>query len=53
MLITIDFGDRLHRVVFLLAMLTYCTLGLGLVAVGAHVTRVGERLLNALDLLRS
>ena len=48
----IDFGDSLHRRVFLLAMLTYFTLGLGLVALGAHVTRVQERLLNALELLR-
>jgi hypothetical protein len=52
-LVTIDFDDRLHRLVFLLAMLTYLTLALGLVAVGAHVSRVGERLLNALELLRS
>ena len=52
-LITIDFKDPLHRLVFLLAMLTYLTLSLGLVAVGAHVTKVGERLLNALELLRS
>ena len=52
-LIYVDFKDPLHRVVFLLAMLTYSTLGLGLIAVGAHVTRVGERLLNALELLRS
>ena len=52
-LVTIDFDDRLHRLVFLLAMMTYLTLALGLVAVGAHVSRVGERLLNALELLRS
>lgn len=48
----IDFGDSLHRLVFLLAMLTYFTLGLGLVALGAHVSRVQERVLNALELLR-
>ena len=52
-LVTIDFDDRLHRLVFLVAMLTYFTLGLGLLAVAAHVTRVGERLVNALELLRS
>ena len=51
-LLYIDFGDSLHRLVFLLAMLTYFTLGLGLVALGAHVSRVQERLLNALELLR-
>lgn len=48
----IDFGDPLHRLVFLLAMLTYFTLGLGIVALGAHVSRVQERLLTAIDLLR-
>jgi hypothetical protein len=51
-LITIDFQDATHRVMFLLAVLTYTTLAFGLVAVGAHVSRVGERLLNALELLR-
>jgi hypothetical protein len=48
----IDFKDPLHQLVFLLAMLTYFTLGLGIVALGAHVSRVQERLLTALELLR-
>jgi len=48
----IDFSDPLHRLVFLLAMLTYFTLALGLIALGAHVSRVQERLLTALELLR-
>ena len=51
-LLYIDFDDPLHRLVFLLAMLTYFTLALGLIALGAHVSRVQERLLTALDLLR-
>ena len=51
-LLVIDFGDQLHRLVFLLAMLTYFTLGLALVALGAHVSRVEERLLMALELLK-
>ena len=51
-LMVIDFGDPLHRLVFLLAMLTYFTLGLAIVALGAHVSRVQERLLTALELLR-
>jgi hypothetical protein len=51
-LLTIDFGDQLQRLVFLLALLTYFTLGLGLVALGAHVSRVRVQLLNALELLR-
>jgi Kef-type K+ transport system membrane component KefB len=51
-LLNIDFADPLHRLAFLLAMLTYFTLGLALVALGAHVSRVQERLLSALELLR-
>lgn len=52
-LLNIDFNDPLHRLVFLLAMLTYFTLGLAIVALGAHVSRVQERMLTALELLRS
>jgi len=52
-LLNIDFDDPLHRLVFLLAMLTYFTLGLAIIALGAHVSRVQERLLTALELLRS
>ena len=48
----IDFKDPLHQLVFLLAVLTYFTLTLAIVALGAHVTRVQERLLTALELLR-
>jgi hypothetical protein len=51
-LYAIDFKDPLHRLVFLLSMLTYFTLGLAIVALGAHVSRVQERLLNAIELLR-
>ena len=51
-LVSIDFKDPLHRLVFLLAMLTYFTLALAIVALGAHVSRVQERLLTALELLR-
>ena len=51
-LLVIDFADPLHRLVFLLSMLTYFTLGLAILALGAHVTRVQERLLTALELLR-
>ena len=52
-LLNIDFADPLHRLVFLLAMLTYFTLGLAIVALGAHVSRVQERMLTALELLRA
>ncbi len=48
----IDFKDPLHRLLFLLSMLTYFTLGLAIVALGAHVTRVQERLTTAIELLR-
>ena len=51
-LLTIDFADKLHQLLFLLSMLTYFTLALAIVALGAHVTRVQERLLTALELLR-
>jgi hypothetical protein len=51
-LFAMNFQDPLHRLAFLLAMLTYFTLGLAIVALGAHVTRVEARLLNALELLR-
>jgi hypothetical protein len=52
-LLNIDFADPLHRLVFLLAMLTYFTLGLAIIALGAHVSRVQERIITALELLRS
>ena len=51
-LVVIDLRDPLQRLVFLLSMLTYFTLGLAIVALGAHVSRVQERLLTALELLR-
>ena len=51
-LMVINFKDPLHQLVFLLAMLTYFTLALAIVALGAHVSRVQERLLTALELLR-
>ena len=51
-LLAIDFADPLHRLLFLLSMLTYFTLGLAIVALGAHVTRVQERLTTAIELLQ-
>lgn len=51
-LLAIDFTDPLHRLLFLTSMLTYFTLGLAIVALGAHVTRVQERLTTALEMLR-
>ena len=51
-LLAIDFSDPLHRLMFLLAMLTYFTLAMAIIALGAHVSRVQERMLTALELLR-
>lgn len=51
-LVNIDFSDELHRLVFFLAMLTYATLGVGLMALGAHVGRVQAQLVVALETLR-
>ena len=51
-LLAIDFKEPLHRLLFLLSMLTYFTLGIAILALGAHVTRGQERLVTALELLR-
>ena len=45
-----DFGDPLHRLVFFATFLTYGTLGLGLCALAAHVNRVAQRGLKAIEL---
>jgi hypothetical protein len=50
-LLVIDFHDRTHRLMFLLAMLTYLTLALGLIALGARVSAANARVLRALQLL--
>ena len=45
----IDFSNRFESTVFLLFVLSYTILGLGMVALGAHVSRVGDRVLSVLD----
>ena len=45
----IDWRDPLQRLVFVLAITGYTIVVLGLVAVGGHVTRVGDRVLAALE----
>lgn len=48
-LITADFGDPLHRLIFFSACLVYGTLGIGLVALGAHVNVSLHRVLRAIE----
>lgn len=50
-LLLADLGNRVHVLVFLAAIGVYSILALGLVALGAHVSRCTERVLKAIDLL--
>ena len=50
-LVLADLSNRLHVLLLVSAVLVYSTLALGLVALGIHVSRVGERLLMAVELL--
>lgn len=45
----VDFSNHLEKVVFLLFMLSYTTIALGLIAVGAHVSRNTARVLSAMS----
>lgn len=45
----VDWRDPLQRLVLVLAVTGYTIVVLGLVAVGGHVTRVGDRVLAALE----
>ena len=45
----IDWNNRVHILILVFSILTYSVLGLGLVALGAHVSRVGARVVAALD----
>lgn len=45
----IDWRDPLQKLVFVLAVSGYTIVALGLVALGGHMTRVGDRVLAALD----
>jgi len=44
----VDFSSRFELLVLLLAVLSYTILAFGLLALGAHVSRVGDRILAAL-----
>ena len=48
----IDWDDRLQRLAFVLAVGGYTIVVLGLVALGGHMTRIGDRVLAALDVPR-
>jgi hypothetical protein len=45
----VDFSDRLERLLFVLSILSYTIIVLGLVALGAHVTRSVGRLAALVD----
>jgi hypothetical protein len=44
-----DWGDGVQRLVVVLAILGYTIIGLGLAALAAHVSRVGLRIVAALE----
>lgn len=50
-LMVMDFDDRTHLLVFIMAMLAYTTLALGLAALGAWNAAANARLLHAIQLL--
>ena len=47
-MLKLDFANRFEVLVFLLFVMTYTIMLLGLAALGAHVSRVGDRVLAAL-----
>lgn len=50
-LLLMDFGDRTHLLVFVMSILSYTTLALGLVVVAAKAGAANARLLQAIQLL--
>ena len=50
-LMVMDFHDDTHLLVFIMAMLAYTTLALGLAALGARTSAAHARLLHAIQLL--
>lgn len=45
----VDWGSRIERLLFLLSVLSYTIVVLGLLALGGHVSRTAGRVLAALD----
>lgn len=50
-LLVMDFGDATHVLMLILAVLTYSTLALGMVAVASRASAENARLLHAIQLL--
>ncbi len=50
-LLVMDFGDSTHVLVLVLAVLTYSTLALGMVAMASRASAENARLLHAIQLL--
>lgn len=50
-LLVMDFGDPTHVLVLVLAVLTYSTLALGMVAIASRASAENARLLHAIQLL--
>jgi hypothetical protein len=48
-LLAVNWNDRTHVLLFIFSVLGYTIVALGLVALGAHVSRVGGRVVAALD----
>ena len=48
-LLKVNWADRTHVLLFVFSVLGYTIVALGLVALGAHVSRVGARIVAALD----
>ena len=48
-LLIVDWTDRTQTVVVIMAVLTYTVIALGLLALGAHVSRTVGRILLAID----
>lgn len=48
-LLVLDWNDKTHVLLLLVAVMVCSVLGLGLLALGAHVSRVGSRVVAALD----
>jgi len=48
-----DFSNPLHRLVFILSILTYSVIACGLIALGGHISRSTGRVLVALESLNA
>jgi hypothetical protein len=46
----IDWHNHTEKVIFVCSVLSYTTIALGLIALGAHVSRSAARILGAMDI---